>query len=104
MRPSIPAPPRCPLAAVVRTAANQNHNMFAILAEVDPIAGAEVDLVLKHAGTNALDLREIPLRHTCKRNRYLGCRRGAQSFEPMGETFVSVFINVAAKLDHSNLW
>jgi hypothetical protein len=40
----------------LRAATDQNHKAVAILAEVDAEAWAEVDLVFKDAGTNALDL------------------------------------------------
>lgn len=44
------------LLPFLRTAANQNHKVVAILAEIDAVAGAKVDLVLKDAGTNTFDL------------------------------------------------
>jgi hypothetical protein len=84
---------------------NENHNALAILAEVDALAGAEVDLVFKDAGTHALDVREIPLLHPRERDSHLGGCRRVELFQPRGEAFVSVFIDVAAKLDrHRGSW
>jgi len=48
------------LLPLFRTATNEDHKMFAILAEVDPIAGAEVDLVLENVGANALAFEKFP--------------------------------------------
>jgi hypothetical protein len=101
--PALPRRRDVRLLPLFRTAADQNHNVFAILAEVDAIAWAEVDLVFKDPGTDAPDLREIPLLQTSKSNGYLGCRRRSQAFEPSGEAFVSVFVNVAAKLESLTL-
>src|ERR1035437_7343334 len=78
-RPSIARRRDGLLLPFLRTAANQNYQAVAILAEVDAVAGTEVDLVFKHAGTNALDLREIPLLQTRKRNSHLG---GGRRIDP----------------------
>jgi hypothetical protein len=48
---------------LLRPAAEQNHNsigVFAVFAEIDPISWPEIDAVLEHAGTGALDVREVP--------------------------------------------
>jgi hypothetical protein len=87
------------LLALLRAAGNQNHKALAILAEVDSVAGAEVDFAFKNAGTNACDLREIPLLHTRQRDGHFGGCHRVESFEPLGEPFVSGFVNVAAQLN-----
>jgi len=43
--------------AFLRPAADQNHNPFAIAAEVNAVAGAEVDPVFKQARADAPGIR-----------------------------------------------
>ena len=88
--------PRLPF---LRAAANQDHKEVAILAKVNSITGPEIDPVFKDTVTNALDLRYVSLFHTRKRDGHLGGCRGVKSFQPVGEPFVPVFVNVAADLD-----
>ena len=83
----------------LRAATDQDHKAVAILAEVDAETWAEVDLAFKDAETNALDLREISLLHARKRDRHPGGGRGIESVEPLGEAFVSAFVDIAADLD-----
>ena len=78
-----------------RAATDQDHKAVAILAG----NWAEVDLAFKNAETNALDLREISLLHARKRDRHPGGGRGIESVEPLGESFDSAFVDVAADLD-----
>ena len=88
------------LLPFLRAATDQNHKAVAILAELDAETWAEVDLAFKDAETNALDLREISLLHARKRDRHPGGGRGIESVEPLGESFDSAFVDVAADLDH----
>ena len=44
------------LLAFLGAATDQNDDAVAILAEVDAVTGAEVDLVFKDAGTDTLDV------------------------------------------------
>jgi hypothetical protein len=45
--------------ALFRAAAKQDDKCLAVLAEVNAVAGAELELVFEHSGTDALDIREI---------------------------------------------
>jgi hypothetical protein len=92
------------LLPFLRAAANQNHKALAILAEIDSVARAEIDLAFKNAGTDARYLREIALFHTRQRDGHFGGYRSVESFEPSGEPLVAGFVNVTAKLDHLGSW
>jgi hypothetical protein len=61
-------------------------------------------LYSKTPETQALHLREIPLLHPRERDSHLGGGRRVESFQLRGEAFVSVFVDVAAKLKHTWLW
>ena len=56
---------------LLRSPAEQNHDSVAVFAEIDPISGPEIDAVLEHASTDALDVREVP---------YLQCRSAVVTF------------------------
>ena len=47
------------LLAILGASSEQNHQSLTVFAEVNPITWSEVDLVLKHTGTDALHVREI---------------------------------------------
>jgi hypothetical protein len=83
-----------------RAAAQQDHKRLSVLAEVNAVAGTEVDPAFKNARTDAFHFREISMLHPHKRNGCLGGGRCVEPFEPVGERFVSVLVNVAAQLDH----
>jgi len=85
--------------AFLRAAADQNDKAFAILAEVNPVSRAEIDLVFEYAGSHAFGVREIPLLHTRKSDGNLGCGRRIESFEPDREESVPLFVNVATQFD-----
>ena len=68
------------LLPFLRAATEQDHKAFALLAEVDAVAGAEIDLVLEDAGPNAFanaiaalaaDAESSPSNHSEK--RFLPC-------------------------------
>src|SRR6476646_8585166 len=44
---------------LLRSASEQDHDGVAIFAEIDPISWPKIDSVLEHAGTDALDVREV---------------------------------------------
>jgi hypothetical protein len=80
-------------------AADQNYQLFAILAEIDAKAWTEVDPVFKDAGPDTFHSGEIPLFHAGKRYGHSGSRIGIEVFQPLRESFVSVFVNVATNLN-----
>src|SRR5439155_17194424 len=62
--------------------AEQNHDPLAVLAEVDPMPWAEIDLELVDALAYAFDTREISLAHPRRSNRHPRRRDGVQTVEP----------------------
>src|SRR5262245_8929435 len=48
-----------PVLALFRPASEQDYDGVAIFTEIHPIARPEIDSILEHAGTDALDVREI---------------------------------------------
>jgi hypothetical protein len=88
------------LLPFLRAATDQNHKAVAILAEIDAETWAEVDFVFKDTEPNAPDLGEVPLLHAGKRDRHFGGSGSVESVEPLGKSFVSAFVDVAAEFDH----
>jgi hypothetical protein len=57
-----PAFQRCrniPVLALLRAAADQDRKPLSVLAEVDAVAGAKINLVFENAATDTLDVRKI---------------------------------------------
>jgi hypothetical protein len=89
------------LLPFLRAAAKQDRERISVFAEVDAVAGAEVDLVFIHAGAYAFYIREISLFDA--RQRYRHFRRGVmvESVEPAREASITSLIDVASQLYHS---
>ena len=100
IRPSIHAPPRCPVVAFSSRRHRSGSQGCRHPCRSRCGNWAEVDLAFKDAETNALDLREISLLPARKRDRHPGGGRGIESVEPLGESFDSAFVDVTADLDH----
>jgi hypothetical protein len=60
------------LLAFLGAAAEQNDEAVSVLAEINSLAGPEIDAALEHPGTDALDVREVALRQTGQRRCHLG--------------------------------
>jgi hypothetical protein len=60
------------LLPFLRAAAYENDKAVTVLAEVDAVAGAEIDFVFINACADALGIREISLLHPCKRDGHFG--------------------------------
>lgn len=63
-------------------AAEQDDNSVAVLAKVDAIPRPEIDSVLKHAGADALDVREIAQLQPPKCCRNFGGCGGVETPKP----------------------
>jgi hypothetical protein len=61
------------LLALLRATRQQNDQRLAIAPEIDSVAGAKIDPILKHALTNGLDVGEIAL--SGHSHRHAGLRR-----------------------------
>lgn len=55
------------LLPMLRSAAKENHNFFAVFSKINTIAGAEMDPALKDAASHTLDVREIALAEPVER-------------------------------------
>src|SRR5260370_37471738 len=78
---------RCDIAilALLRSAAEQNHDCVAVLAEVDAISRPEIDAVLEYAGTHALDVREVSQLQSTNCSRYFRGCCGVKGLKPACE-------------------
>jgi hypothetical protein len=88
--------PNVSILTLLAPSAQQNHNPFAISAEVDPVSGAEIDPVLENPGTDTLYVREIATRKPIQRNSYLLGSRTVHPFKPVPEWAVALFWQVFA--------
>ena len=70
------------MLAFLGTAAEQNDEAVSVLAEINAVAGPEIDAALEYAGTDTLDVREVALRQTGQRRRHFGGSLRAQAVEP----------------------
>jgi hypothetical protein len=74
-----------PLLACFRAAAEQDDKAVAVLAEVDAVAGAEVDLVFDDPAADAFEVGRVSLTDARDGNRDLGSRLCIEPGEPLGE-------------------
>ncbi len=65
---------------------------FAIPAEIDPIPGAEIDLVFGDTFADALGVGEVALLHAVESRRYLGSGDSTEVVEPAAEGRMSGFV------------
>lgn len=72
---------RCPSVDVSSFPAEQNDQPLAILAEIDPQAGAEIHSILVNACANALCVREIALLHARQCRGYFRCSLPVQAID-----------------------
>ncbi len=71
--------------ALLRPAAEQDHDSVAVLAEVDSIARSKIDAGLKDAGTDAFHVREIAQFQSPNRGgHFRGCD-GVERLKPLSE-------------------
>ena len=75
-----------PLLSLLGPTAQEDDQGIAVLAEIDPVAGAEVYPVLEDASAHTLSVREIALFHPDQRCRHFGCGLGVKPIEPSGIT------------------
>src|SRR5437879_13010466 len=52
------------LLAFLRAAHRENDEAFPVLAKIDAVSRSEIDAALEHPGTDAFDVRKVPLRDT----------------------------------------
>jgi hypothetical protein len=85
-------------------ATDQDHKTLAVLAEIDAVARAEISLVFEDAFSDTFGVGQITPLDPREGNRHLGGGNGVQPLEPLGDTFIAVFVNIAAKLEHPEPW
>jgi hypothetical protein len=88
--------PNVSILTLLAPSAQQNHDPFAISAEVDSVSGTEIDPVLENPGTDTLYVREIATRKPIQRNSYLLGSRTIQPFKPVTERAVALFCQIFA--------
>jgi hypothetical protein len=88
------------MLAPFRPTAQQDDKCLAILAEVDPVTGSVVELVLENSGADAFDVREIPQRDPGQRGCYLRGSHGIQAIEPCRVWAVTFGIEIFSNVDH----
>ena len=71
------------LLTLLTTAAEQYDDRIAVLAKIDPVSRAKVDLPLEYAGAHTLYRREVAFREPVKGSRDLRSRRCIQAIEPL---------------------
>jgi hypothetical protein len=89
--------------ALLRSAADLNHKPIAVFAEVNAIAGSEIDLVFKDPAAHAFDVGEIALLHSRQGRGH--ARRGVvvELRKLSGERLISLLVNIAPQLGHPHL-
>ncbi len=88
------------LLALLGAAAEQNNHPLAVLAEINPVAGAEIDPHLEHAGTNAFDVRDIAQGQPGQSGRHFRGGWGVQSVKPNSVKVAALPIEIFANLIH----
>jgi hypothetical protein len=88
------------LLAPLGAAGEQNHQNIAIASEIQPVAGPEIDLVLKYAFANRLHAREIALLHAGNCDRDLRACYWIEIRKPFGERAFTVVAEIVANFEH----
>ena len=81
------------------TATKQDHENFAILAEVDPIARAPIDFAFRDATPGGFDVRKVTFCDLFQSRRDLGRGRRTQPGEPPSKGAFPFFVDVLADFD-----
>jgi hypothetical protein len=74
-----------PLLAPLRAADEQDDQLVAVPAEIDPVAGADIDPPLGNALADRLHVPEITGLHPGERGAHLQCGTSVEAFEPVGK-------------------
>jgi hypothetical protein len=82
------------LLAPFGPASQQNDDLLAILAEVDSIAGPEIDSIFEHARSHAFHVRQIALSQALQSHRYLCGSLRIEPIEPTCEWTAPVRVEV----------
>ena len=87
------------LLALLRTAAQEDDESVTVLAKVNAVAWAEIELVFEDPGPDALNIREIPKRDPGNRGRYLRRSLGIQIVEPFGVLALTFAVEIFSDLN-----
>jgi hypothetical protein len=90
------------LLAFFRAAAKQDDNGVAVFAEVQAVAGTEINAIFVNAGSDALGVGKIALLDSRQRDRYFGRRFSVEAIRPMGEWTASGSVEIFAHFDHGS--
>ena len=91
------------LLALLATTTQHNHQTLSVFTEIDPISRPEVDSVLEHAGTNALNAREIAGGKPGQSGCHFGRSLRIQMSEPVRKRAATLAIEVFSNFAHP-LW
>jgi hypothetical protein len=72
----------------------QNHYAFAVFAEVNPVAGAEIDSEFEHSSAHCLDAGEVAYAEASNRDTDFGSGWRVQPVEPLRERAAATGIEV----------
>src|SRR5580658_4339189 len=87
------------LLALFETTAQQQNQPVAILAKINAVARAEVQLVFENPGSNAFNVREVAMRHADHGSCRLGGRGSIQSVEPPRIRATARTVQIFSNLD-----
>jgi hypothetical protein len=88
------------LLPLLRASSQQDDNGVAVPAEINPVAGTEVDAIFQNAFANAFDIGEIALLHSSQRTSDLGGSSSVQLRKPFGKRLLAVRGDIVADLKH----
>src|SRR5919109_2876368 len=91
------------LLALLRAAAQQQNQLLAIAAEVNPVTWSPVDSVFEHAFADTLHVGKIALAHSVDGDGNLRCGLRGESVEPLCIWRAAARIEVFHDVDHTRL-
>ncbi|MCY4533995.1 MAG: hypothetical protein OXB91_01425 [Bryobacterales bacterium] len=88
------------MLALLRPAAQEDDQGIAVLTEIDPLAGAEVDAAFEYTGTDTHDAGEVSLLHADQRGRRLGCCVRVEPTKPFGVRATASGVDLLPDFNH----
>ena len=89
-----------PLLASFRPTAKQDYQGVSVSAEIDSVAGADIDAILQHATANASHIGQVASLHSGQGRSYPDRCAGIKTVEPSTERTASPAINVFSEFNH----
>jgi hypothetical protein len=88
------------ILALLRPAAEQDDHGFAVLAEIDSVAGTEIDPVFENPGADPLNVRKVSQLHPADSRRDLRGGRRIEAAKPIGERARALPIEILESRHH----